>query len=377
MQSKQSEQKILLVDDDSRNLQVAMNILKDFNVIYAKSASKALELLELNDFDLILLDIVMPLMSGFEVCQIIKENEKFKNIPIVFLTVKDDEKDIVKGFELGAVDYITKPFYSAVLLKRVETHLLLSKNVKMLKNTVDEQVSQIRQKDKILFQQSKINELSKVVASISKNWKSPLGLIKMHMQSLELNSLSKVVKKEEIHETSSFIINLVDKLDGKISDFASCFKTDLETKDINIKVVIDSVLLQFKEELENEKILLNIEGLVSLKINIVENELKHILSKLIHKSIYSYKINKTKDKEINILLKENESDISIIYSDNSGLKNENELLAIFDYKFSIDDEEEGLGLFLTKIFVEKNHGEILVCNYNKGLHFSINFSKNI
>ncbi len=119
--------KILLVDDDVKNLQVAMSILKNYNVIYAQSGEKALELLAKNDFDLILLDVIMPLMDGYHVCSKIKENEKTKNIPIIFLTVKDDEKDIVKGFDLGAVDYITKPFYSEVLLKRVEVHLKIAR----------------------------------------------------------------------------------------------------------------------------------------------------------------------------------------------------------------------------------------------------------
>lgn len=85
---KKYENKILIVDDDTKNLQVAMNILKNYNVIYAQNGEKAFELLEKNNFDLILLDVVMPMMDGYNVCSKIKENEKTKNIPIVFLTVK-------------------------------------------------------------------------------------------------------------------------------------------------------------------------------------------------------------------------------------------------------------------------------------------------
>ena len=106
--------KILLVDDDSKNLQVAMSILKNYNVIFAQSGEKALELVKKNKFDLILLDIVMPGLDGYAVCKILKADEETNKIPIVFLTVKDEEKDIVKGFELGAVDYVIKPFYSLV-----------------------------------------------------------------------------------------------------------------------------------------------------------------------------------------------------------------------------------------------------------------------
>lgn len=151
--NKKSTHKILLVDDDGKNLQVAMNILKDFNVIYAQSGEKALELIKRNRFDLILLDIVMPVLDGYAVCKILKENNDTKNIPIIFLTVKDEEKDIVKGFELGAVDYITKPFFGEVLLKRVESHLNLSlirRELEELNNNltlkVNKQVEEIRKK---------------------------------------------------------------------------------------------------------------------------------------------------------------------------------------------------------------------------------------
>ena len=215
---KKYENKILLVDDDPKNLQVAMNILKDYNVIYAQSGEKALELLEKNRFDLILLDVVMPTMDGYYVCSKIKENEKTKKIPVIFLTVKDDEKDIVKGFELGAVDYITKPFYSEVLLKRVEVHLKLASvmNELELMNTnlsgiVKEQVEQIRQKDKIIVQHSKIGAMASLIDVISLQWTKPIDKIKFYLQSLDF----KLANINEFKEDDIFKKTLVemDKLD--------------------------------------------------------------------------------------------------------------------------------------------------------------------
>lgn len=174
---KKYENKILLVDDDTKNLQVAMTILKNYNVIYAQSGDKALELLEKNKFDLILLDVVMPIMDGYHVCSKIKANDKTKKIPIIFLTVKDDEKDIVKGFELGAVDYVTKPFYSEVLLKRVELHLKLASAINEiekinsnLSEIVKEQLKELRQKDEIIVQHSKISAIASVIDIISVQW---------------------------------------------------------------------------------------------------------------------------------------------------------------------------------------------------------------
>ena len=262
---KKYENKILLVDDDTKNLQVAMNILKDYNVIYAQSGDKALELLEKNSFDLILLDVVMPTMDGYFVCSKIKQNEKTKKIPVIFLTVKDDEKDIVKGFELGAVDYITKPFYSEVLLKRVEVHLKLARvmNELELVNTnlnllVKEQVDQIRQKDEIIVRQSKISAMASIIDVITLQWKQPLDKIKLYLQSLDLKFTNiDEFKSDEIFKKT---LEEVNKLDIVMDDFHKFFNNKKNKEKVNIKVSLDNVLFSLKEEMNRLNININIQG---------------------------------------------------------------------------------------------------------------------
>jgi two-component system, sensor histidine kinase and response regulator len=119
--------RILIVDDVSKNIQLVANILQreQYLMTFARNGKTALEHVNENDFDLILLDIMMPEMDGFEVCRQLKADERTKNIPIIFLTAKTEPDSIVKGFELGAVDYVTKPFNSAELLARVKTHIKL------------------------------------------------------------------------------------------------------------------------------------------------------------------------------------------------------------------------------------------------------------
>lgn len=121
----EKKQKVLIVDDIPKNIELAANILrtKNYNVTYAKSGLSALEKTESIDFDLILLDIMMPEMDGFEVCRKLKENEKTRDIPIIFLTARSETENVVKGLEMGAVDYVTKPFNAEELLARVRTHL--------------------------------------------------------------------------------------------------------------------------------------------------------------------------------------------------------------------------------------------------------------
>jgi len=121
------EYRILIVDDVPKNIQILGNILKNnnFQISYALNGKEALEMVQEQLYDLILLDIMMPLMNGFEVCERIKANKKTAGIPIIFLTAKADKESVVKGFLLGAEDYVTKPFSAEELLARVSTHLAL------------------------------------------------------------------------------------------------------------------------------------------------------------------------------------------------------------------------------------------------------------
>lgn len=118
---------ILAVDDNQENLRVVSNYLKEkkYKIALAMDGKSALSILESTKIDLILLDIMMPGMDGFEVCRQIKALPSMKDIPIIFLTAKNDTEDVVKGFQLGGVDYITKPFRHEELFARVNTHVQL------------------------------------------------------------------------------------------------------------------------------------------------------------------------------------------------------------------------------------------------------------
>lgn len=121
------EKEILIVDDMPKNLQVLANLLseEEYQITMATSGESALESVKDSIPDLILLDINMKGISGFETCKILKDDERYKDIPVIFLTARDEPDDIVKGFELGGVDYLTKPFYQAELLVRIKNILEL------------------------------------------------------------------------------------------------------------------------------------------------------------------------------------------------------------------------------------------------------------
>jgi class 3 adenylate cyclase len=121
--------RILVVDDTSENIQALAAILKQkgYQISVATNGRQALEVLTRIQPDLILLDVMMPEMDGFETCERIKASSEWHNIPIIFLTSKTETEDIVRGFELGAVDYVAKPFHAHELLARVNTHLSMDR----------------------------------------------------------------------------------------------------------------------------------------------------------------------------------------------------------------------------------------------------------
>ena len=118
---------VLVVDDAPANIQIVNAILKDdYKIRVATSGPKALDLLKVKPVpDLVLLDVMMPDMDGYEVCSIMKATPEARDIPVIFLTGKTEADDETKGFEMGAVDYIHKPFLAAVVKARVHTHLML------------------------------------------------------------------------------------------------------------------------------------------------------------------------------------------------------------------------------------------------------------
>jgi len=136
---------ILIVDDNETNIENLMTLLENkYDLLAAIDGESAIELLEEEKVDLILLDIMMPGIDGFETCKRIKNNPDLKNIPIIFITAKTDEDSIEKAYEVGGVDYITKPFRTREVLSRISTHLALSEQNHILEEKVKEKTQELQ-----------------------------------------------------------------------------------------------------------------------------------------------------------------------------------------------------------------------------------------
>jgi putative two-component system response regulator len=157
---------ILIVDDNSTNLAMGKDMLKDdYKVFPIPSGEILLDLLENITADLILLDIEMPKMSGFEVIKILKANPKWSQIPVIFLTIRSDEQSELEGLRLGAIDYVLKPFSAPLLRKRIENHLAIESQKRQLQAFNDDLAEIVRRKtaDMMSLQNALLNTVADMV----------------------------------------------------------------------------------------------------------------------------------------------------------------------------------------------------------------------
>lgn len=205
-----AKKKLLVVDDVPENLIILYKLLrKEYQVIGANSGKEALQILSADRPDLILLDIMMPDMDGLEVCRVLKEDDRLREIPIIFITALTDEMDESRGFEAGAVDYITKPVKPAILSHRVAVHLELQSQREAL----------ARQNDELQQALARVNELSgllpicmtcKKIRDDNGYWNQLESYISTHSEALFSHSYCPDCSAAEMKKLAEYQSSLAD-----------------------------------------------------------------------------------------------------------------------------------------------------------------------
>ncbi len=185
---------ILLVDDNANNLKVLSEAIQGcgWKALMATDGESAIEQTEYAHPDLILLDVMMPGLDGFETCRRLKANPHTQNTPVIFMTALSDATDKVKGLEMGAVDYITKPFQQEEVIARLKLHLKISHLTRTLEHRVEERtlelsqsLQQLQQTQLQLIQSEKMSTLGQLVAGIGHEINNPIGFISANCSHIE------------------------------------------------------------------------------------------------------------------------------------------------------------------------------------------------
>ena len=235
---------IFIVDDQEINLFLAKSALDGFYKTYAvQSIEKMMKLSERITPDLILLDVSMPEIDGFEAMSIIKSDKILKSVPVIFLTAKNDVESEIRGFELGAIDFINKPFSAPVLLKRVENHIEMDKLLKAVQLKIEELASSQRTIELKNDELMKINEAKdNILAMISHDLKNYIGGIK---QAIDIINLKYNAFDE--NKFIKIIDNTAEKAIVLVNDILSLNKLESESGTISFtlndlkKIVVESI----------------------------------------------------------------------------------------------------------------------------------------
>lgn len=353
MEINPSEYKILIVDDVMSNVLLLKVLLTNekFAIATASNGRQALEQVEKENPDLVLLDVMMPDMSGFEVAQHLKSNPNTADIPIIFLTALNSTADIVKGFQVGANDFISKPFNKEELIIRV-TH----------------QISLVAAKRLIL---SKTEELQRTIAGrdklysvIAHDLRSPMGSIKMVLNMLILNLPSEKIGAEMYelltmaNQTTENVFSLLDNLLKWTK--SQIGKLNVVYQDVDLVEVTDGVIEIFSMVASLKKIKIREMKPEKMMVNADIDMLKTVVRNLLSNAIKFSKENSE------VLVKMEEVDGMAVVSVQDygcGISEEGQKKLLHtDTHFSTfgtnNEEGSGLGLLLCKDFVVKNGGKL-------------------
>jgi signal transduction histidine kinase len=262
---------VLLVDDVPQNIQVLGNILKNQGYSFALTTSGAetTKLLNKAQPDIILLDIMLPDEDGFSICKRIKANPTLKDIPIIFLSAKHDINDKIKAFELGAVDYITKPFEDIEVIVRVQNHLQAKIGRDKINQYNRELEEIVEQRTQELIKKERESMLAQFMQGIIHNVRGPISGVAngINVISMMTDDIAVILHDPKYSDIISEIQELnklnQDKLEALLSDLNSMlrkstndFSEELEVIDLNsiIQQEIDflQVDLEFKNRVEKE-----------------------------------------------------------------------------------------------------------------------------
>jgi two-component system, sensor histidine kinase and response regulator len=386
MSKTTSTPRILVVDDNPTNLQILFKALKKtgYQLFIDESGEHALGQIESIHPDLILLDIKMPGLNGFEVCSRLKNNPNTRSIPVIFLTALSAVEDKVQAFDLGGVDYITKPIQHEELLARIRTHLTVTN----LRKDLEETNGELQKKNEAL--NKKTQELdslnqnkNKFFSILAHDLRGPLGGLYHILEDFDVNFSQ--YSQEEIQEMANAMHGSIKSIYTMLDNLLLWSRVQMHHIEFRPEcttfgAIMEAVLGGFETMLEDKQIKLVKEIDPTLELDADVNMLVTVLRNLISNGIkYSYPNSKL------ILKTEQTGEKLVIIVQDFGVGiSETDLQRLFhiDQKFTrvgtAKERGSGLGLILSKDFIELHHGSIAVTTKLKeGTTFTLTIPLNL
>jgi signal transduction histidine kinase len=361
------QKKIIIVDDNIENLNTLKNIMKNQYEVYpCPSALKMFDLLEHIKPDLILLDVEMPEMNGYESAKKLKDNNKFREIPIIFLTSMNDAKSEIKGLNIGAVDYIHKPFAAPLLLRRIETHLALIKHQQEAQKASLEAQNASRAKGEFLSHMS--HEIRTPLNAI-------IGMINIAANIDDINKIKYCLNKAD--NASKHLLNIINNILDLSKIEADKF--ELSASEFNLEEMLMNIfnVVNVRAEEKNLNLSVNINKNVPSFIISDELRLSQVILNLVNNAIKF-----TPEKGTIVMsaekLEDTDSDITLrleVADSGIGISKEQQERLFTSYgqadnNISKNFGGTGLGLVISKRIVELMQGRIWIeSEFNKGSKF--------
>lgn len=375
---KSKDIKILAVDDVESNrvsLQYLINEYMDNIELYlATSGEDALRITYKEDIDIIILDVQMPGLDGFETAKYLKSNPKTKNIPIIFLTAAFKKEEFQqKGFELGAIDYLTKPIEDLQLINKLKLYIqVIIKNKQLqainedLHRTLQKEIElkkDIEKQQIELIQQSKMAALGEMIGNIAHQWRQPLSIISTSASGIKLNIELNMLQEEDAIKNLNTIVKTTENLSQTIEAFKDyTYKEKLNEFSLNelIQKCINQKEYIFEEN--NLNIVLDLEE--DIKITNLPNSLCQSLVNIFQNAKEA--LDNIKDEKYIFLKTEQKEDhIVITIKDNAGGISTENINKIFEPYFTTKHKAHGIGLGLNivyRIIHDSMNGKIKVRN---------------
>ena len=431
-QTTNNPTEILIVDDSPTQAKFLELILLEqgYRVTVAQNGREALDLVTVNKPDLIISDILMPEMDGFELCRRLKQTEAFKDLPIILLTLLNDPADVLRSLEAGANYFISKPYNSELLLSRVRRTLLgeggsragegdkeievlydgqgypiragksqiidlmlatyetaVEKNQELLKvqmalrslnqeleKRVKERTTELRKKDQLLLLQSRQAALGEMIGNIAHQWRQPLNILGLTIQQLPLYYDLGELTREFLEQNVNSSMELIQHMSNTIDDFRNYFKPDKEKVEFKVREAIENSLSLLEGSLQNPQITVEIISKADPVIYGFRNEFAQALLNILNNARDALTAMENDDPRVTITISTAGEKSVVTIVDNAGGIPEGIIDKIFDPYFTTKGPQQGtgVGLFMSKSIIEKNMGgKLNVRNLAAGAEFRI------